>query len=567
MNSMQFSFGKYSILMGGNVANGSINDCDDPIDYNLCISPCKCLQTYRNDCPLEASAENSGFIDYSEFYYCTMHDLSFFGAFLMILWLFFLFYLLVSTTQSYFIPALSRLTERLGLSVNVSGVTLLSFGNSMSDVFSGFTAITHHSVQMGFGGLLGASMFINSVVLGFVLISSGTEINVPKRPFLRDSICLLIAVVGLFIVLDDGILDWWEGFLLVFLYVLYFVIVIISSYIYKRGKLRRRADLGIEDTIDHLVGEDSNSSANLSTEEVFLLNNTELSSSFGDTSIDDEEFTFSSQKRGFSRFVASCCPSLSKWNELSLMEKLFFVITGPSNFVRRLTIPPIGNEDWSRIIAVVNPSCSLLFILLIANDFLVTILGFPVAVLLLLIGIVLGTIIYFTSSNEEPPVYYTFLLLIAFLMSSCWIYAVANEIVSLLKIVGDITQLSGQILGLTAVAWGNSMVDLITNVVLSRRGLSEMALSACLGATMLKFLLIPGFSILFETLESGPFSVDISTTLIVTFAFLFSIILTNLTYIAIRRFTLTRKYGIFLLVVYMIFAILSALTEVDVIVW
>jgi sodium/potassium/calcium exchanger 6 len=44
-----------------------------------------------------------------------------------------------------------------------------------------------------------------------------------------------------------------------------------------------------------------------------------------------------------------------------------------------------------------------------------------------------------------------------FLVSVVWIYIVANEIVNLLQTMGRMFNISDAILGLTVLAWGNSI--------------------------------------------------------------------------------------------------------------
>lgn len=83
--------------------------------------------------------------------------------------------------------------------------------------------------------------------------------------------------------------------------------------------------------------------------------------------------------------------------------------------------------------------------------------GFPVAVLVLLVGAMVAALVYFTSSSEKPPVYQWVFGYLGFLVSVVWIYGLANEVVDLLQAIGIMFDLSDSILGLTVLAWGNSL--------------------------------------------------------------------------------------------------------------
>lgn len=69
------------------------------------------------------------------------------------------------------------------------------------------------------------------------------------------------------------------------------------------------------------------------------------------------------------------------------------------------------------------------------------------------------------------------------------ISTVANEIVAVLSAFGVVTKLSNSMLGLSVLALGNSIGDLISNITLARIGYAKMGFSACFGGPMFSKLI------------------------------------------------------------------------------
>lgn len=85
------------------------------------------------------------------------------------------------------------------------------------------------------------------------------------------------------------------------------------------------------------------------------------------------------------------------------------------------------------------------------------------------------------SPCNPPTAFQAPLALYGFVVAATWIDFVADQLVAILSYVGILLGIPSSILGLTILAWGNSIGDLSTNMSMARRGLSNMSITACFG--------------------------------------------------------------------------------------
>ena len=64
--------------------------------------------------------------------------------------------------------------------------------------------------------------------------------------------------------------------------------------------------------------------------------------------------------------------------------------------------------------------------------------------------------------------------------------------VGVLGYLGILARIDHTVLGLTVLAWGNSIGDLSTNLAMAKRGLSNMAITACYAGPMFNLLVAVG---------------------------------------------------------------------------
>ena len=87
-------------------------------------------------------------------------------------------------------------------------------------------------------------------------------------------------------------------------------------------------------------------------------------------------------------------------------------------------------------------------------------------------------------------------------MSILWLWFTANILIDLLNLFGTLSGINTGLLGLTVLAWGNSIGDMMANLAISRKGFAEMAMTGCFAGPLFNLLVGMGVSALTQTVSS-----------------------------------------------------------------
>ena len=79
------------------------------------------------------------------------------------------------------------------------------------------------------------------------------------------------------------------------------------------------------------------------------------------------------------------------------------------------------------------------------------------------------------GSDDLPFAAATIFALMGFFVAATWIDVFAGELAAALEFFAALSGIKPEILGLTLLAWGNSVGDYFTNVAMARKGLANMA--------------------------------------------------------------------------------------------
>ncbi|XP_051661258.1 mitochondrial sodium/calcium exchanger protein [Manacus candei] len=502
---------------------------------------------------------DGGFLDYLNGVFCVFPPrLLPLAVTLYALWLLYLFIILGVTAEKFFCPNLSAISTNLKLSHNVAGVTFLAFGNGAPDVFSAVVAFSDpRTAGLAIGAIFGAGVFVTTVVAGGIALVK--PFTAASRPFLRDVIFYMLAVFLTFMVLYFGRIRLGEALGYLGLYVFYVVTVVLCTWIHRRQRGDGTAPPGPWEPEMPTDSEEPEPSGT-------------NSSDYG------EEYRplLPSQETSLRILTTALSPlDYRKWRRKPWYWRLFKAFRVPVELVLLLTVPVVDPDkddlNWKRPLNCLHILTSpLLCILTLKSGAygLYQIQGvFPVWGLVTLVGSVLAVIIFITTSNEEPPKYHCVFAFLGFLASAMWINAAATELVNILRTLGIIFQLSNTVLGLTLLAWGNSIGDTFSDLTMARQGYPRMAFSACFGGIIFNILVGVGLGCLLQMSSSQPLvKLEPDSLLVWVLAGALGLSLVfSFVSVPAQCFQLGKAYGVCLITYYLVFLCVALLTEFRVI--
>uniref|UniRef100_A0A8C0KV55 Solute carrier family 8 member B1 n=1 Tax=Canis lupus dingo TaxID=286419 RepID=A0A8C0KV55_CANLU len=494
-----------------------------------------------------------GYLNYLEGIFCSFppHLLPL-AITLYAFWLFYLFLILGVTAAKFFCPNLSAISTTLRLSHNVA----VSFSPRPGPRSALVAFSDPRTAGLAFGALFGAGVLVTTVVAGGIAILR--PFTAASRPFLRDIIFYMVAVLLTFTALYLGrvTLAWALGYL--GLYVFYVLTVVLCTWIY-RWQRRRSLVYSMPGTPEMLSD---------SEEEP-------VSSNSYDYSEEYRPLLFYQETTA--QLLAQALNPLDyrKWRNKPVSWRVLKVFKLPVEFLLLLTVPVVDPDkedgNWKRPLnclhLVISPL--VLALTLQSGAYGVYEIGglVPVWAVVVIAGTVVAAVTFFATSNSEPPRFHWLFAFLGFLTSALWINAAATEVVNILRSLGVVFRLSNTVLGLTLLAWGNSIGDAFSDFTLARQGYPRMAFSACFGGIILNILVGVGLGCLLQISRSHTdVKLEPDGLLVWVLAGALGLSLVcSLVSVPLQCFQLNKVYGFFLLLFYSSFLVVALLTEFGVI--
>jgi len=468
--------------------------------------------------------------------------------------------------DDYFASALERISCNFNLTPDVAGATFMALATSASEFFTSMVGVFFVKSDIALGTIVGSAVFNVLFVIALCALISTTVCELDAYPIVRDAGFYCIAVAVLYIVIYDQRVFWYEALALVLLYFVYVGILKFNdriSRLVRANSTRQKSRTTNEQqqqqqeqlqVLNETVESGQNSSSRArSVSESLMMSATGNSGNPRATTIDDE---LDAKSRPTYR------PSKKRLKDTPDNQN---IVANATEIFDPLKLP-------SKRYKIVK-----------------WLLMYPVRLLM-----------HITIPDCRKEVFHNYYML-TFVMSTIWVAGLAYLLVWLVVIVGYTLHIRDSIMGLTVLAFGSSIEEIFSAIVMTRRGHPEMAIAGSIGSNVFDILMGLGIPWLFRNLmrfthqpttldtssilgdtrlgmlpststnpltlaaQEMPLFVEIhSRGLVYSTIVLFVALLTFLITFFINRCRLTKLYGVFLIVIWLSVITLMCLFELNI---
>ncbi|XP_072584284.1 sodium/potassium/calcium exchanger 2 isoform X4 [Vulpes vulpes] len=481
----------------------------------------------------------------------------------------YMFIALAIVCDEFFVPSLTVITEKLGISDDVAGATFMAAGGSAPELFTSLIGVFIAHSNVGIGTIVGSAVFNILFVIGMCALFSREILNLTWWPLFRDVSFYIVDLIMLIIFFLDNVIMWWESLLLLTAYFGYVVFMKFNVQVERWVKQMINRNKVVKVTAPEAQAkakprlQRGGSSASL--------HNSLMRNSIFQLMI----HTLDPLAEGRFREKASILHKIAKKKcQVDENERQ----NGAANHVEKIELPnststevemttpsdasePVQNGNLSHTIEAAeaqttetgedeedqplslawpsNPRKQVTFLIV-----------FPIVFPL-----------WITLPDVRKPSSRKFFP-ITFFGSITWIAVFSYLMVWWAHQVGETIGISEEIMGLTILAAGTSIPDLITSVIVARKGLGDMAVSSSVGSNIFDITVgLPLPWLLYTIIHRfQPVAVS-SNGLFCAIVLLFIMLLFVILSIALCKWRMNKVLGFIMFGLYFVFLVVSVLLE------
>ncbi|KAG8192695.1 hypothetical protein JTE90_009720 [Oedothorax gibbosus] len=420
--------------------------------------------------------------------------------------------------HGYFVPSLEIISDRLKLPPDIAGATFMAIGTSAPELFSSILGSFVAEDDIGVGTIIGSAVFNIVGVTGLVGVVLWTDVlDIDWYPIARDCTAYGFTVLTLIWIISDNIVTWWESLILLFIFFLYIFIIYFNSRIEVCAR-------GLANSIKRskcicCCCTDNEEASSLISEKIFVPEISECQRHIKRLERDSFSVEFTASREN---------SVLGKEPMQTAIEEMLSSGQGTSSLCK----PPNTDSCWKLVWWGFMFPARLLFYVTIPD-----------------------------SSQERLQKFYP----VTFTMSVIWIGVLSYMAVWMVTVIGYTLSIPDSVSGLTILAAGTSVPELISSVIVAKNGFGNMAISNLVGSNTFDISFCLGAPWLLKTLLSKrKYLLVFSSALTYTTA---TLLLTLVVFVAVFGFSgwkLNRTVGLVFFGVYGIFVVLACMYELNV---
>ncbi|XP_076326639.1 sodium/potassium/calcium exchanger 5-like [Tachypleus tridentatus] len=428
--------------------------------------------------------------------------------------------------DDYFVPSLEVLCDALQIPPDIAGASFMAIGSSAPELFSSIIGSFVTEGDIGVGTIVGSAVFN---VLGVSTLAGlalwKTNVPLDWYPISRDCFVYSITVIALVGVINDNIVYWWEGLILIIMFFGYIGIMYFNTAIegfctlqvekfckyWKKSRLTQADEEAVSEK-SPLLGE-SDKTIKVKEDEVKKRAVSWVDQDQNHISI--EESIVERRSRRESHIITESVNEMSAENEEETsvwhmpvagpLRQIWWVLMWPASFLFYITVLDCRKKNLRK--------------------------------------------------------YY----IVTFLMSVVWIGIISYLTVWMVTIIGYTLGIPDTVSGITILAAGTSVPEVISSIIVVRNGLGNMAMCNLIGSNVFDILFCLGAPWLMRTLlpPNEGFLVINSSALTYTTATLLGTVIMLFVILTFSKWNLNYKVGLACFVLYSGFLVMACMYELN----
>ncbi|XP_058791647.1 sodium/potassium/calcium exchanger Nckx30C isoform X2 [Phymastichus coffea] len=551
------------------------------------------------------------------------------GAVLLhILGVIYMFVALAIVCDEFFVPSLDVIIEKLDIADDVAGATFMAAGGSAPELFTSIIGVFVSFDDVGIGTIVGSAVFNILFVIGMCAIFSKTVLSLTWWPLFRDCTFYSISLLTLIYFFRDNYIYWYEALVLFGFYLAYVSFMkwnrpmekVVKRLFYHNRVTRVRSTDQLMPTQNLTVTNNSETSAgNVS---VGLQNNIPAThESEHHSNKKQEKFKTQSTphslgstenrgshakfRHGLLQLMIHTIDPLhdgkidEKATQLHAIASLKVLLdaTKSNNGTATSTSASYANNEINElsgegqenskknIISSESPVPPALFMngrisatqessdkgIESGDDedpqeaLDMTWPNTPRKRITYILVAPILIPLWLTLPDTRTPKGKKFFA-VTFIGSIFWIAAYSYFMVWWANVAGDTVRIPPEVMGLTFLAAGTSIPDLITSVIVARKGFGDMAISSSVGSNIFDVTVgLPVPWLLYGLIYGTPVEVN-SVGMVCSIAILFCMLLFVILSIAFFKWRMNKGLGFTMFLLYFVFVTVSLMFEYEVLV-